>query len=123
MLYPTELQARELCLRFYDISSMKVDHWQAEDGPLTEQALKAKLQRLGYRVNRYVYPPGTYFPDHTHDVEKIDAVISGQFRIAMGKDSAILRTRDFVHVPRGAVHGAEVIGDEPVVSLDAVNAR
>ena len=66
-------------LQVYDISSMEVDHWRPEDGPLTEQALKARLQRLGYTVQRYIYPPGTYFPDHTHDVEKIDAVISGQF--------------------------------------------
>jgi quercetin dioxygenase-like cupin family protein len=102
---------------------MKVDHWQAEDGPLSEQALKAKLERLGYSVNRYVYPPGTYFPDHTHTVDKIDAVISGQFRIVMGKDSAILRAGDFVHIPRGAVHSAEVVGDEPVESLDAIRAH
>ena len=120
MLYPTELQADVGGYVLYDISSMKVDHWRPEDGPLTEPALKAKLQRLGYSVNRYVYPPGAYFPDHTHDVEKIDAVISGQFRIAMGNDSAILRAGDFIHIPRGAVHSAEVVGDEPVVSFDAV---
>jgi quercetin dioxygenase-like cupin family protein len=110
-------------LPFYDISSMKVDHWQAEGGPLTEQALKTKLQRLGYSVTRYVYPPGTYFPDHTHNVEKIDAVASGQFRIAMGDDSVILRAGDFVRVPRGMTHRAEVVGDEPVISLDAVRMR
>jgi len=102
---------------------MKVDHWQAEDGPLTEQALKERLQRLGYSVTRYVYPAGTYFPDHTHEVEKIDAVVSGQFRIAMGDDAAILRAGDCVHVPSGVTHSAEVIGDEPVVSLDAVRVR
>lgn len=102
---------------------MKVDHWQAEDGPVTEQALKNKLQRLGYSVNRYVYPPGTYFPDHIHGVDKIDAVITGQLRIAMGDDSVILKAGDFIKVPRGAVHSAEVIGDEPVVSLDAMKMR
>jgi quercetin dioxygenase-like cupin family protein len=122
MLYPTELQADDR-LPFYDSSSMKVDHWQAEDGPLTEKALKDRLQRLGYSVTRYIYPPGTYFPDHTHAVEKIDAVVSGQFRIAMGDDSAILRAGDSVHVPRGVAHSAEVIGNEPVVSLDAVRVR
>ena len=92
-------------------------------GPVTEQALKNKLQRLGYSVNRYVYPPGTYFPDHTHGVDKIDAVITGQLRIAIGDDSVILKAGDFIKVPRGAVHSAEVIGDEPVGSLDAVKMR
>ena len=102
---------------------MKVDHWQAEDGTLTEQALKNKLQRLGYSVSRYVYPPGTYFPDHTHAVDKIDAVMTGQLRIVMGDDSVILKAGDFIQVPRSVVHSAEVIGDEPVVSLDAVKLR
>lgn len=102
---------------------MKVNHWQAEDGPFTEQALKRKLQRLGYSVNRYVYPPGTYFPEHTHTVDKIDGVISGQLRIVMGDDSVILKAGDFTKVPREEVHSAEVIGDEPVVSLDAVKLR
>lgn len=102
---------------------MKVDHWQAEDGSLTEQALRNKLQRLGYSVSCYVYPPGTYFPDHTHATDKIDAVIAGQLRIAMGDDSVILKAGDFIQVPRGAVHSAEVIGDQPVVSLDAVKLR
>ena len=45
------------------------------------------------------------------------------FRIAMGKDSAILKAGEFVRVPRGAVHSAEVIGDETVVSLDAIKVR
>jgi mannose-6-phosphate isomerase-like protein (cupin superfamily) len=56
-------------------------------------------------------------------MDKIDAVIAGQLRIAMGDDSVILKAGDFIHVPQGAVHSAEVIGNEPVVSLDAVKMR
>jgi len=33
---------------------------------------------------------------------------------------AMLGPGDWVEVPRGAVHSATVIGDEPVVSLDAI---
>ena len=29
------------------------------DGPLSEAALRAKLEALGYRVARYTYEPGT----------------------------------------------------------------
>jgi mannose-6-phosphate isomerase-like protein (cupin superfamily) len=60
---------------------------------------------------------------HTHAVEKIDAVVSGRFRITMGKDSVILESGDDVIVPLGAEHSAEVVGDLPVVSLDAVKIR
>lgn len=98
-----------------------VEHWDEErDGSLSEKALRAKLEERGYRVSRYTYPPGTTFPDHAHGVEKIDAVLSGRFRITMGGAEVVLEAGDALLVPQGTVHRAEVVGDEPVVSLDAV---
>jgi quercetin dioxygenase-like cupin family protein len=103
---------------------MNVERWDAiRDGELTESALRAKLERLGYSVSRYVYPPGTHFPDHTHGVDKMDAVLSGTFRITTSEGAADLGPGDAIHVPRGAVHSAEVVGCQPVVSLDAVKVR
>ena len=100
---------------------MHVDHWhQASDGPLSETALRRKLEARGYRVSRYVYPPGTVFADHSHAVDKIDAVVSGRFRMTMGGRSVVLEAGDCLEVPRGVVHSAAVVGDEAVVSLDAV---
>jgi len=90
------------------------------DGPLTEAALRARLEALGYRVARYEYPPGTVFPDHTHGVDKIDAVITGRFRLVISGHMAILGPGDWVQVPRGAVHSATVLGDVPVVAFDAI---
>lgn len=99
---------------------MKVEHWKPErDGPLTEQALRRKLEGLGYRVARYDYPPGTRFAVHAHEADKIDAVLSGRFRVTMEGRSVVLEAGDAVFVPRGAPHSAEVAGEETVVSLDA----
>src|SRR5262245_48937223 len=101
--------------------AMNVEHWDADrDGKLSTRALRGKLEALGYSVSSYTYPPGTYFPTHTHPVDKIDAVLSGRFLISMGEDFVVLEAGDLVHVPKGAAHSAEVVGDEPVVSLDAV---
>jgi len=100
---------------------MKVERWNPEkDGVLSEQAMRRKLEQLGFRVTRYVYSPGTFFPSHTHSTDKIDAVLSGNFRISMAKDSVMLKAGDFIHVPAGAEHSAEVIGDQPVISLDGI---
>lgn len=100
---------------------MQVRRWNAAaDGPVTEAALRARLEALGYVVARYVYPPGTRFPDHAHDVDKIDAVVSGTFRLVIGGHTAQLGPGDWVEVPRGRRHNATVIGDEAVVSLDAI---
>ena len=103
---------------------MSVEHWDDKrDGPMTEDALREKLESRGYRVSRYVYAPGTYFPDHTHDVDKIDAVVSGRFRMGMEGEEVVLEAGDMLGVPRGTMHSAEVVGDESVVSLDAVRVK
>ncbi len=103
---------------------MQVRRWNAAaDGPLSEAGLRAKLEALGYVVARYVYPPGTRFPDHVHDVDKVDAVVSGHFRIVIAGHTAALGPGDWVEVPRGRRHNATVIGDAPVVSLDALRVE
>jgi quercetin dioxygenase-like cupin family protein len=100
---------------------MPVHHWNpALDGDFSEAALRRKLEAQGFSVARNVYPPGTVFPDHKHGVDKIDAVIAGQLRLIIGGHVALLGRGDWVDVPRGVTHSAAVIGNEPVVSLDAV---
>jgi mannose-6-phosphate isomerase-like protein (cupin superfamily) len=100
---------------------MAVHRWnETIDGPCSEAALRRKLEAAGYYVARYTYPPGTSFPDHVHDVDKIDAVVSGRFRMVVAGHLAMLGPGDWVEVSRGVRHSATVIGDEPVVSLDAI---
>lgn len=82
--------------------------------------MRTKLEARGYRVTRYTYTPGTYFPDHSHAVDKIDSVLSGQFKMTMLGESFILSAGDCLAVPRAVVHSAEVLGSEVVVSLDAI---
>jgi len=95
--------------------------WNVEkDGPLSEGTMRLKLERMGYSVSRYVYSPGTYFSPHTHGVDKIDGVLAGRFRMGMQDGTVILEAGDLLEVPRGVLHSAEVVGDEAVVSLDAV---
>ena len=77
------------------------------------------INAIGYRVTRTVYEPGTVFREHTHPVDKIDAVLSGRFRMTTPRGEVTLEAGDLLAVPRGLVHRAEVVGDEAVVSLDA----
>ncbi len=98
-----------------------LERWDEErDGLPTEEALRARLETLGYRASRYVYPPGTFFPEHTHPMDKIDAVVSGRFRMIVEGTEVVLEAGDCLAVPEGTLHSAEVVGDAPVVSLDAV---
>jgi quercetin dioxygenase-like cupin family protein len=101
--------------------TITIEHWDPEtDGKLNEANMRVKLEARGYHVNRYVYGPGTYFPDHTHDVDKIDGVLSGRFRLTMPGQEVILEAGDCLAIPAGVVHSAEVVSNDSVVSLDAV---
>lgn len=96
-----------------------IEHWDKKWGELNEQNMRKVIESRGYRVVKYVYPPGTYFPDHKHAFDKMDTVLKGTFKIeALGK-KFILKPGDMLYVPAGLTHNAEVVGDEEVVSLDA----
>lgn len=102
---------------------VEIERWDRErDGPPSERTLRERLEGRGYRVSRYVYPPGTRFDEHTHAVDKIDAVVSGRFRMRVADREVLLGPGDAVAVPAGTPHTAEVVGEEPVVSLDATRA-
>ena len=99
----------------------QVKHWDTRQyGELDEEKLRRQLEQRGYFVNCYIYPPGTCFPDHSHSVDKIDAVLSGQFRMQMQGVSVVLGAGDWLEVPKDVVHSAQVLGNESVVSLDAI---
>ena len=105
---------------FSMMSELQVEKWNTEtDGPLNEASMRRKLKSQGYSCIKYTFPPGTDFPDHTHNVSKKDSIIAGQFRFAMKGREVILQPGDMIEVPAGVVHNASVIGSESVVFFDA----
>jgi mannose-6-phosphate isomerase-like protein (cupin superfamily) len=47
-------------------------------------------------------------------------VLSGSFRIRMDGRAFLRGPGDLLAVPRGHAHSAEVVGADPVISIDAV---
>lgn len=102
---------------------LDVEHWDdAIDGPLNEQNVQKKLERQGYKCTKYVFCPGTVFPDHTHGYSKKDAIATGRFRFSMHGQEVILKPGDMMEVPKGAVHNAAVVGNEDVVFFDSTKS-
>lgn len=94
--------------------------WNSKtDGTLSIDNLISKFEGMGYDCNVYTYSPGTYFGEHSHEIDKIDAVLSGKFKIVMDGEEHLLTAGDYIHIPRSVIHTAEVIGNEAVVSIDA----
>ena len=102
---------------------MKINSWKPEaDGTYSGSTLIKILEKQGYNCFTYHYPPGTFFPAHEHSIDKIDAVVSGEFEICMDGESVILHPGEYISVPARTKHTARVLGTEPVVSVDAVKA-
>jgi len=98
---------------------IQLQRWDDPSSP-SEALMREKLESQGFHCNRHDYPPGTVFPEHSHDVDKIDAVLTGAFRITIGHRQFDLMPGDAIYIPRHVTHKAEVIGNETVMSLDGV---
>ncbi|MBF0588368.1 MAG: cupin domain-containing protein [Magnetococcales bacterium] len=92
---------------------IKKFHWDTEDEMLSY------MEKQGYQPERYIYPPGTYFTEHSHPFDKIAAVLGGRFRITHGDEEYELEAGDGLFIPKGTDHSAKVVGTETAVTVDA----
>ncbi|KAK3786092.1 hypothetical protein RRG08_045479 [Elysia crispata] len=100
--------------------SIRLIKWDpSTDGKLSDGAMADKLQRMGYYSTKYTFPPGTDFPDHTHNITKMDAITSGKFFLSMHDQSLVMEPGDIVEVPKQVVHNAHVVGSDPVTFFDS----
>lgn len=81
--------------------------------------LRARLEADGYRVTLHLLAPGTSFAAHCPCESRIDAVFCGQLRVLVAGRERMLGPGDWIEVPAGVVMSAEVVGDSPVLGLDA----
>jgi quercetin dioxygenase-like cupin family protein len=105
-----------------EVTTPRVIRWDPAWGPRSETAMRQRLLGAGYSVARYQYLPGTCFPAHSHEVCKRDAVLTGRLKISWSGGSIVLGPGDMIEIPPGAVHSAEVVGSETVLSLDATQS-
>lgn len=103
------------------LTVMRIDRWDPRrDGPVTEAAIRQKVEACGYEVSTFAWPAGTVVPAQHQDRERVDAVVAGILKITLDGECAILTAGDIVYVPRGAVRRIEVVGAYPAHGLDAV---
>jgi quercetin dioxygenase-like cupin family protein len=81
--------------------------------------LQSRLEAQGYQVWMQLLAPGTVFGAHCTCEPRIDAVFSGQLKLVIGGHVHLLGPGDWVEIPAGVTMTAEVVGDEPVLGLDA----
>ena len=86
---------------------------------ITRQILDAERQTLV----RYVYQPGSIFPVHAHPEEQITSVLSGRIRFEVAGATLLLCPGEAAIIPADVPHGAAVVGDETVVTLNSLSPR
>ena len=72
---------------------------------------------------RYVYQPGAVFPVHAHPQEQITTVLSGRIRFEVDGVPILLGPGEVAIVPAGVPHGATVVGDDPVETLNSLSPK
>jgi quercetin dioxygenase-like cupin family protein len=103
------------------LTVLRIDRWDPRrDGPVTEAALRHKVEAYGYQVSTLAWPAGTVVPAQAQDRERVDAVVTGIVKVTLDGESAILTAGDMVYVPRGAVRRVEVVGAATAHCLDAI---
>nr|CDS25485.1 nicotinic acetylcholine receptor subunit alpha 8 [Hymenolepis microstoma] len=102
------------------MGDLQITHWdEKKDGVCSSDKMKAMLEKEGFTVIPYTFSPGTDFPNHTHNVDKKDAITAGKFSFTMHGKTVVLSAGDTIFVPKNTVHAAHVVGDEDVGFLDA----
>ena len=86
---------------------------------ITRQVIHGERQTL----IRYVYAPGSVFPEHAHPQEQVTAVLSGRIAFTVDGARQVLGAGDVAVLSGGVPHGAEVVGDETVETLNALSPR
>lgn len=81
--------------------------------------IKQQLKEEGYNIYVYSYPGGMCFPTHTHDHDTIHVVLSGSLKITMNGSEFFLTPGVRFVIPALTSHAAEILGDTPVICLDA----
>jgi quercetin dioxygenase-like cupin family protein len=100
---------------------MRIERWDARrDGPVTEAALRKKIENHGYKVSTFAWPGGTIVPAQAQVLERADAVVTGIVKLTLDGESAILTAGDIVYVPRGVVRRVEIVGSSTAHCLEAI---
>lgn len=91
---------------------------QVADG-VTRQVVDGAQQT----IVRYVYQPGAIFPRHHHPQEQVTVVLSGRIEFTIADEVVTLGPDDLVVIPGGVPHGARVLGDTVVESINTLSPR
>ncbi|HMM76211.1 MAG TPA: diguanylate cyclase [Gammaproteobacteria bacterium] len=122
-LYEAQFQGGDRSVRYRTLDSIRVEHWDPEqEGQLTADGVRHKLAVLGYDATPKTYRPGEQAPSRRVPVDSVEAVVEGQLKIILEGEARVLQPGDLLFIPKGLVTSVEVVGQRPVLCLEAIRA-
>ena len=99
----------------------RVERWDAlRDGPLSEAALQAKIEALGFTIRARTYPANVAAASPSDDVYGITGVVRGLVKITIEGHQTLLTAGDIAFIPPGAVRTVELAGPSTALCLEAI---
>jgi unsaturated pyranuronate lyase len=72
------------------------------------------------QVIRAEMAPGCNFPPHVHEHEQIIVVLDGHLLFSVDGEERLVTAGGVIHAPPGVPHGGRVVGDDRVVTIEAL---
>ena len=121
--YEAQFQGGDKVVPFRTMNAIRLERWDPEsEGQFSAEGLLQKLAVWGYEAQPRTLKPGEYHPDRRIQVDMVDAIVQGKLRITLEGESRTLTPGDCLFLPKGVVTSIEVLGDRPVVCLEALQA-
>ena len=122
-LYEAQFQGGDKVVRYRTMNAVRLERWDQEaEGDFSPEGLLQKLAVWGYEAQARTLNPGEYHPDRRVQVDMVDAIVQGRLKITLEGESRTLSAGDCLFLPKGVVTSIEVVGDRPVVCLEALQA-
>lgn len=81
---------------------------------------RQRVDGMHATVIRYVYQPGSVFPVHQHPEEQTTVVLSGRIEFSLDGARAILGPGETALIAANMPHGARVLGDAAVETINVM---
>jgi len=122
-LYESTFQGGNRVVSFRAMNNIRMERWDVKsEGSFSQEGVIRKLSIWGYKAKKHLYPASTHLPDESVDYDRVDAVLSGHFKVTLEGEEMVLRAGDCLFIPRGTPRSAEVIGNQPVMCLEGYKA-
>lgn len=105
-------------------ASARIVAWTASAGELVQPGISRQvIHGEEQTVVRYRYEPGAVFPRHSHPQEQVTIVLQGEIEFDLDGELVRLGPGEIVLIPRNMPHGARVLGQVRVETINTLSPK